>query len=626
MPACVILASKIRGCFLPMFSRKSVRSLSLTLLGGISLISSAYAAEPAWWAEQGVKTGGAQPDDYAAANIGQLKHMASKAAALIHARFPEGEGAAISTLISSWSTAAVNPARDDYAVLNQGQLKAVAKKFYFRLNELGYHASNLPAGRIYPWTETDSSDDDNYAAANLGQLKYVFSFILINLKDPAASIIDSDGDGISNADEATLGLLANDADWDDDGLPDGWEVAFGYNPKAGDQSGDADGDHLSTLLEYLNHRNPAKDDQDVASKLAAGGGFILLTTDNGGLQAWGDNRARQSAVTGGTPFVAVRTPVSGAPVNVVAIAAGERHSVAVTKSGAVYTWGDNEFGQLGTGDHTGRAAPTLVAGLSDIVQVAAGEAHSLALRGDGTVWAWGSNHSGQLGLQPAEVIAPVQIPASLIGSATPVLRIAAGARHSLALDGQGRVFAWGDNAFGQLGNATVAQSASPMQVSGLPPIRELAAGRHHALALTATGAAWAWGANYSGQLGIGNRIGVATPQIVGGGLTFRALVAGARHSLGITATGTLQTWGANERGQLGLGADNLNDQLAPVGGPALGTVERIAGGAANTVALCQDLDGVTKVIKGWGDNRGNRLGTAPGTPDLVGSPLVIYAP
>jgi len=138
------------------------------------------------------------PDDYAAANIGQLKQMASTAATELNANLPGGAGSAINGLINQWNQPPPpGGARDDFGVLNVGQLKSVAKLFYDRL--IAVHCLDS-----YPWTGANA---DDYAAANVGQLKNLFSF------DVA---LDTNGDGLPDWWElysyGTLDLNLSDPD------------------------------------------------------------------------------------------------------------------------------------------------------------------------------------------------------------------------------------------------------------------------------------------------------------------------------------------------------------------------------------------------------------------------------
>jgi len=138
-------------------------------------------------------------------------------------------------------------------------------------------------------------------------------------------------------------------------------------------------------------------------------------------------------------------------------------------------------------------------GLLNVVQVFSSNYHSLSLRGDGTVWAWGYNSYGQLGdgtttTRPT----PVQV-----SGLTGVQAIAGGYNYSLALKEDGTVWAWGDNYYGQLGDGTTTARLTPVQVSGLTGVQAIAGGYCHGLALRGGGTVWAWGRNNIGQLGDG---------------------------------------------------------------------------------------------------------------------------
>ena len=227
----------------------SLRASTRIGLCAVTLFVSLLAvsgAPPAWWSERGVVNG--QPaDDYAVANLGQLKHVASKAAAELNAHLPGGAGAEIDNLVASWRAApAAGVTRDDFAAVNLGQLKAVAKRFYDRLISVHY----LEA---YPWA---NGQPDDYASANLGQLKYLFSFDLTR---------DSDGDG----------------------LPDWWELAAGLDPNdPGDASlltGNPEnvsgsGQHLSNTGAYQTGLNPAATRNPLKPEIGKGKPLLELPT------------------------------------------------------------------------------------------------------------------------------------------------------------------------------------------------------------------------------------------------------------------------------------------------------------------------------------------------------------
>ena len=216
-----------------------------------------------------------------------------------------------------------------------------------------------------------------------------------------------------------------------------------------------------------------------------------------------------------------------------AIAPGGLHDVALTPSGALYAWGADQAGQLGTGAYASEATPVPVAespGLT-FTEVAAGDDHSLALTSTGTVYAWGSNEMGQLGLGlPAGGAEPLMtqvVGPGGVGKLTGVVAVTAGAFTSYALTDTGQVYAWGLDQFGQLGqpptlgggcsaNLAVPCEDVPTPVVGLGGVGTLtgivaiAAGASHCVALTAAGTLDAWGLDTSGQLGDANLAGLTT--------------------------------------------------------------------------------------------------------------------
>ncbi len=151
-------------------TRGSLRvGLSLALTALVVIPALLWADAPAWWAERGVLKPGATPDDYAAVNQGQVKNIAKQAYEEMKAKLPTGAG---STLSAIWETPATST--DDYRAINLGQLKNVAEPFYARLQELSYTGQPLASGQTRPWSGTA----DDFALANVGQVKNLFSFDL----------------------------------------------------------------------------------------------------------------------------------------------------------------------------------------------------------------------------------------------------------------------------------------------------------------------------------------------------------------------------------------------------------------------------------------------------------------
>src|SRR5262249_8094691 len=140
--------------------------------------------------------------------------------------------------------------------------------------------------------------------------------------------------------------------------------------------------------------------------------------------------------------------------------------------GTVYAFGTNSSGQLGDGTTTNRSVATPVKGpggaglLSNIIAIAAGDYHTVALRNDGTVWAWGNNGLGQLGDDTfTGRQTPVQVKGlNGVGFLTNIVAIAAGTSHTLAIRRDGAVFAWGYNSSSQLGDGTQSNRKTPVMM------------------------------------------------------------------------------------------------------------------------------------------------------------------
>jgi len=176
------------------------------------------------------------------------------------------------------------------------------------------------------------------------------------------------------------------------------------------------------------------------------------------------------------------------PSDIVDVAAGYHHALARSARGALFAWGQNERGQLGTGDDSDRPTPTALVLSSKIASVVGGGLHSLAVTEDGVVLGWGDNEKNQLAASGQNrVLSPQPIP-GLAG----IRSVAAGDYHSLALDHGETVWTWGESYEGEPGVGAV-----PQPVSGLPPVRAIAAGRHHSIALDQEGRLWSWGSHAS---------------------------------------------------------------------------------------------------------------------------------
>lgn len=215
-------------------------------------------------------------------------------------------------------------------------------------------------------------------------------------------------------------------------------------------------------------------------RIAAGERFVLSLRNDGLLYAWGDNTSGQLGVEINNEITEDGTAIEDSrslPVEVdltdgvdfteiTDIAAGKNHTVIVLNNDTVYTWGDNTYGQLGTGEN-GSYIPNQVKGfngggyLTDIISVKAGSYHTVALKRDGSVWAWGRNDRGQLGDMTTEDREyPIQVfKGDSYGNGyylENISQISAKANNTAVIDRNSRVYAWGDNTSQQLGDYTLS--------------------------------------------------------------------------------------------------------------------------------------------------------------------------
>jgi alpha-tubulin suppressor-like RCC1 family protein len=273
-----------------------------------------------------------------------------------------------------------------------------------------------------------------------------------------------------------------------------------------------------------------------------------------------------------------------------AVAAGAYHSVALRADGTVATWGTNGYGQLGDGTTVLRMAPVNVGGgLDDVIAIAAGSMHTLALKADGTVWSWGYNTGyGILGAGITDNYrsSPVQV-LEAGGPLTGVVAIAAAQHHSLALKSDSTVWAWGLGYYGSLGLGNQTDQLRAVQVPGLAGVTAIAAGGWHSLALQTNGAPtgflWAWGFNASGQLADGTTSTRYSPILAAE--QFALAGCGVQQTLIRKADGSLWGAGANDLGQLGNGT-TLSPQLTFA--PALGGftgVTKLTASSEHTLVL-----------------------------------------
>ena len=347
-------------------------------------------------------------------------------------------------------------------------------------------------------------------------------------------------------------------------------------------------------------------------QVEGGGAHACALLATGAMTCWGENGFGQLG-TGDTapalnPSPPLVFPDGFAPHTLVL---GNQHTCAISADERVKCWGSNQQGQLGPDAAGDRHAPGPDLRLRGrpVVALAAGDDHTCAILDGGALKCWGRNDGGQLGL--ADLMNHGDrsgqmgdgLPEIVLGG--PAVAVAAGAAHTCAVTGGGAIRCWGAGDAGQLGQGSNAGAlvppATPVALPGAAI--GVAAGADFSCALLAGGAAACWGGGARGQLGTGDTTGRATPgDAVSFGAKATALAAGARHACALLADGRVACWGANDSGQLGLG--DTQDRTRPTTvetGP--GRVVALGAGGDTTCVL---LDG--GAVACWGANDSGQLG------------------
>ncbi len=444
------------------------------------------------------------------------------------------------------------------------------------------------------------------------------------------SAVDGDGAALAGVKELAVGALHTCV------LRAGLDVAC-WGANFFGQLGDGTTDSADVAVDVLDEDGDAF---DTVRHLTAGGHHTCAALANGRVRCWGANGSGQLGDGGtdasGTP-VAV-TAVGGSELSsIVGLSAGDRHTCALSNSGAVRCWGANGAGQVGDGatsDH-GRAVAVVAVGgdgeLDDVDEVAAGSEHTCALLDTGRINCWGSNGDGQLADRAVSISStPVFAPYELEG----VKDVAIGGAHTCVLVTSNRVNCWGANGKGQLGDGTAVDRSLPVPATAvggegvLTDIKQLVVGRDHTCALTTAGRVRCWGSNFFGQLGDGTTVDATTPRpVVGvagtGELSgIKQLSAGAFHTCGVLTNGRTYCWGADFADQLGAAGEGNTSQPVVVVGPdgddELSAVAQVHAGGFHTCVLATDGS-----VSCWGSNVFGQVGDGSTAGAPVATPVVL---
>ncbi len=354
--------------------------------------------------------------------------------------------------------------------------------------------------------------------------------------------------------------------------------------------------------------------------LSAGSTHSCVVDADESVVCWGGNQFGQigNGLTGQGEHdpATVNLPVRGAEL----VAAGSHHSCAVVRTGAVYCWGSNVWGQIGDGTLTGRTNPVEVSGLLDELVSISAARHTCGATSRGEVYCWGLNSSGQLGYAPVIEPTPTPQPSPTPTATPPPTQIVGPTPTPQPTPTPFQVPTPAPTATAGPSTpvppaAPGVDSSKPGKVQGVEDVVSVSVGFTHSCALTSSGRVFCWGEpEPSPEKSIGGR--VQPVEITGFDSPVTMLDAGGWHTCAVTERGAAMCWGSNYAGQLGLPKESLDFSATPVpvqleGGPIIS----VSAGDSFTCVVQEDQTGNC-----WGQNSHGVLGRGSGTEfELPGS-------
>jgi alpha-tubulin suppressor-like RCC1 family protein len=290
---------------------------------------------------------------------------------------------------------------------------------------------------------------------------------------------------------------------------------------------------LAQKLEESKHR------MNTTTSFSCTSNWLYFLSNRGDLYAWGENMSGESG-TGRYKHTTTHTKVN-IPGRVASFSCGSGHALVLTTDSQVFMWGANYRGELGipTVEHKAKLPQLLdTESLGEIVKVVGGSETSFALSRDGTVYSWGANEYGQLGRDDEIRETPQKVPIPVH-----IIDLVSGWYHVLALTKDCQVYGWGGNSDGELGlgPGDRTNKLSPILLP-LRKIQKIAAGGAHSLALNSDGELYIWGWYKDNNLGRFQE-NVLTPELILKDV--QDVACGSTHNLALKKNGTLFAWGNN---------------------------------------------------------------------------------
>lgn len=318
------------------------------------------------------------------------------------------------------------------------------------------------------------------------------------------------------------------------------------------------------------------------------------------------------------------------------ISLGGNHSAMITDDGKLFMWGGNLYGQLGNETNIDSNIPIDITehfNLNEneiITSVSLGHFHSAALTSDGRMFIWGYGNNGELGnMQTEHSNVPIDITDRFYLQQNETIKeISLGAHHSAMLTSTGRVFTWGVNNSGQLGNNTIRSRNYPLEINNWIELDEgeivqsIELGYLYSTLITSENRLFTWGENVAGQLGDGTTTSRLTPHDITDNFnlhnqeSIKTVSTGFLNTLVLTSENRIFSWGANTHGSVGDGTTtsrslpvDITDKFTLYNGEFIFSVSSGA-----EVASCITNKGNLFV---WGKNNDSELGDGTKTNRLL---------
>lgn len=271
---------------------------------------------------------------------------------------------------------------------------------------------------------------------------------------------------------------------------------------------------------------------------------------------------------------------------------GSQHNFIQTTENNWLVWGTNSYGCFGNGTSSSYTQRTPLQTELDrsFVSIALGDFFNVGIKGDGSMWTWGRNNYGQLGngtLDYSNV--PIQI-----GNEYAWRTVACGPSHVIAIRDNGTLWAWGRNNSGQLGDSSYTDKLQPVQIGNQNDWDTVACGADYSIGKKTDGTLWAWGGNNYGQLGNGTGFYRNFPVLIPNNANWKSVAAGRTHVIAIKEDGSLWAWGRNDYGQLG-DSSTIN-RFSPVRIGNNSNWIKVSAGNATSFAIMEPTTFTTPVL------------------------------